>query len=220
MIPRCPVWIFDLDNTLHDADPHIFPHINRAMQQYIETHLQLDAHAAGSLRQHYWQRYGATLLGLMRHHQTDPRHFLAETHRFHELERMVVFHHAVKAMLARLPGKKLLYSNGPMRYAGAILDITGMTPFFDAVYTVESTRFLPKPSLRGFRLLLNAEKLNPHCCVMVEDSLANLLSAKRLGLKTVWVSRSTRQPPYVDARIPSVLALPHFLRRFYRDSFP
>ena len=27
------VWLFDLDNTLHDASPHIFPHINRSMTE-------------------------------------------------------------------------------------------------------------------------------------------------------------------------------------------
>jgi putative hydrolase of the HAD superfamily len=41
-------WIFDLDNTLHNATPHIFPHINRAMTAYLQQHLQLDEAAATS----------------------------------------------------------------------------------------------------------------------------------------------------------------------------
>ena len=65
-----PTWLFDLDNTLHDASPHIFPQINRAMRDYIERHLGLDRQAANQIRQHYWERYGATLLGLIRHHPT------------------------------------------------------------------------------------------------------------------------------------------------------
>ena len=84
------VWVFDLDNTLHNASPHIFPHINRAMTSYLQVHLGLDEAAAGELRRHYWQRYGATLIGLMRHHATDPRHFLRATHDFPELGKMVV----------------------------------------------------------------------------------------------------------------------------------
>ena len=83
------VWIFDLDNTLHDARPHIFPHINRSMTAYLQQHLQLDETAANALRMHYWQRYGATLSGLMRHHDTKPEHFLWHTHQFPELARMV-----------------------------------------------------------------------------------------------------------------------------------
>jgi len=208
-----PTWIFDLDNTLHNADAHIFPHISRAMQRYIEIHLDMDADAAHALRQHYWQRYGATLLGLMRHHQTDPRHFLRETHVFPDLKRMVVFQPAVKAMLKRLPGRKILYSNSPAHYAGAILEITGLLPLFDAVYSVESTRFQPKPSPAGLRLLLKTERLNPHRAIMVEDQLDNLVTAKRLGLKTVWVSPGIRAPAWVDVRLTSVLALPAALRR-------
>ena len=207
-----PTWIFDLDNTLHDADAYIFPHLSRTMQRYIEVHLHMDGDAARALRQHYWQRYGATLLGLMRHHRTDPHHFLRETHVFPDLKRMVVFQPAVKAMLRRLPGRKILYSNSPAHYAGAILEITGMAPLFDAVYSVESTRFQPKPSPAGLRLLLKAEKLNPRHAIMVEDHLDNLITAKRLGLQTVWVNPGIRRPIGVDVRVTSVLALPAALR--------
>jgi putative hydrolase of the HAD superfamily len=44
---------------------------------------------------------------------------------------------------------------------------------------------------------------------MVEDSLANLVTAKKLGMKTVWVSTSFRQSPSVDAKIRSVTELPN-----------
>ncbi len=204
-------WLFDLDDTLHHASPHIFPHINRAMTAYIVEHLGLDEQAAGRLRLDYWQRYGATLLGLMRHHDTDPRHFLWQTHQFPDLKPMVVFERGLKAMLRRLPGRKIVFSNAPLHYAEAVLALTGIAGCFDAVYSVERLRFQPKPSPAGFRHLLHAERLDPRRCIMVEDSLPNLLTAKRLGMKTVWVSSSTRQPPAVDVRLASVLALPHRL---------
>lgn len=208
-----PLWLFDLDNTLHDASPHIFPHINRSMQSYIETHLSVDAKTADRIRQTYWQRYGATLLGLMRHHGTDPHHFLQATHQFPQLQRMLVFERAVNAMLAKLPGRKILYSNAPAHYTEAILERTRMARHFAAVYTVEATRFQPKPDPRGFRLVLRAERIQASRCIMVEDSLANLRTAKRLGAKTVWISRESRCPPYVDVRLNSVLELPRQLHR-------
>jgi putative hydrolase of the HAD superfamily len=201
-------WLFDLDNTLHHATPHIFPHINRAMREYIERHLGLDEEEATRIRQEYWVRYGATLLGLVRHHGTDPDHFLRETHRFPDLERMVVFERPVIHALRRLPGRKVIFSNAPRHYTDAILAITGLAPCFDAVYAVENIRYQPKPMLAGFRALLHAERLDPRRCIMVEDSLANLVTAKKLGMKTVWVSAGLRQSPYVDVRIGSVLQLP------------
>ncbi len=194
-------WLFDLDNTLHDASRHIFPHINRSMRQYIERHLGLNEEDATRLRQDYWVRYGATLLGLMRHHGTDPNHFLRETHDFPDLAKLVVFSHQVRHMLRRLPGRKIIFSNAPRHYVEAILKITGMDRCFDAVYAVENLRFRPKPMLAGFRSLLATERLDPRNCIMVEDTLANLVNAKRLGMKTVWVSAGSRQPAFVDLKI-------------------
>ncbi len=202
------VWLFDLDNTLHHATPHIFPHINRSMRQYIEHHLGVDEDTATRIRQDYWVRYGATLLGLMRHHGTDPDHFLWETHQFSDLKRLVVFEKPVIHALRRLPGRKIIFSNAPRHYTEAILAITGLVNCFDAVYSVENVRYQPKPTLAGFRALLHAERLDPRRCIMVEDSLPNLIAAKKLGMKTVWVSTGCRQSPSVNAKISSVLELP------------
>ena len=207
------VWLFDLDNTLHDARPHVFPHINRAMVEYIRNHLGVDENEATRIRQHYWQLYGATLLGLMRHHGTDPRHFLWHTHQFPDLKRMLVFERGLKAMLRRLPGRKILFSNAPLHYSEAVLELAGVWNCFAAVYSVERLRFQPKPAVGGFRHLLHSERLAAHRCILVEDSLANLQTAKQLGMQTVWVSSSTRQPPFVDLRLVSILDLPRHLQR-------
>ena len=50
-------WIFDLDNTLHNAMVHVFPRINRAMTDYVQYHLDMNEGDANALRQHYWCRY-------------------------------------------------------------------------------------------------------------------------------------------------------------------
>ena len=207
---RCSgkVWLFDLDNTLHHASPYIFPHINRSMTEYIARHLGVDHHEASAIRQDYWVRYGATLLGLVRHHGTDPDHFLRETHQFPDLKRLIVFERPVIHALRRLPGRKIIFSNAPRHYTEAVLAITGLGCCFDAVYSVESVRYQPKPMISGFRALLQAERLDPRRCIMVEDTLPNLVVAKKLGMKTVWVSAGHRQSPSVDARIRSVLELP------------
>jgi putative hydrolase of the HAD superfamily len=203
------VWLFDLDNTLHNATPYIFPQINRAMREYIERHLAVDTAEANKIREHYWVRYGATLLGLMRHHGTDPNHFLRETHQFPDLRKMVEFEKPVRQMLRCLPGRKIIFSNAPRHYTAAILEITGLGRCFDAVYSVENVKFQPKPMRAGFLALLRAEHLNPRRCVMVEDSLANLVTAKKLGMKTVWVSAGSRQSPCVDVKVSSVRQLPN-----------
>ena len=212
-MPAERTWLFDLDNTLHNASPHIFPHINRSMREYIERHLGVDKDEATRLRQSYWDRYGATLTGLVRHHGVDPRHFLHETHQFENLSRMVVFERGLKAMLQRLPGRKIIFSNAPRHYTEAILRLAGIRQAFDAVYSIEQLRFRPKPAISGFLRILRHERLDAKRCVMVEDSLTNLVTAKRLGIRTVWVSAGLRRSTHVDVRLRRVTRLPAFLGR-------
>lgn len=194
-------WIFDLDNTLHNASAHIFPQINRAMTEYLQSELGLEPEAANDLRRHYWTRYGATLLGLMRHHGTDPAHFLRQTHDFPELERMLVREPLLRSTLRRLPGRKFVFSNAPVHYSRAVLKALAISDLFDAVFSIERTRYRPKPDTHGFLRLVRCNQLSARRCIMVEDTLANLRTAKKLGMKTVWVSREQRAPSYVDVRI-------------------
>jgi putative hydrolase of the HAD superfamily len=206
-------WIFDLDNTLHNATPHIFPHINRSMTAYLQAHLGLDETAAAELRRDYWQRYGATLLGLMRHHDTDPQHFLWNTHQFPELERMLVHVPRLRPMLTRLPGRKFVFSNAPVHYSRAVLRALSIADLFDDVFSIERTRFRPKPDTHGFLRLCRAHHLRPQRCIMVEDTVDNLKTAKRLGMKTVWITRIAKAPGYIDVNIPDLAQLPRMLAR-------
>jgi putative hydrolase of the HAD superfamily len=202
------IWIFDLDNTLHNATPHIFPHINRSMTAYLQEHLQLSEDEANALRVDYWQRYGATLTGLMKHHGTDPDHFLWETHQFPELHSMVLREPRLRHMLKRLPGRKLVFSNAPVHYALAVLKLLRIDDLFEDVFAIEQSRYRPKPETAGFRRLLRKHRLQAKQCVMVEDSSENLQTAKRLGMRTVWVSNAPRVPGFVDVKIRDVLELP------------
>jgi putative hydrolase of the HAD superfamily len=203
------VWLFDLDNTLHDANPHIFPAMSRAMLHYVAEKVGVGETAARALRDEYWQRYGATLTGLVRHHGVDPHDFLARTHDFlDDLPRMVVHQAALRHALKKLPGRKILFSNAPHQYVEAILAHIGIRRLFDSVWTIERLRFTPKPHPGAFRQLLRTERLDPRLCIFVEDSPANLRAAKQLGMKTVLVSPTVQAPAYVDTLIKSVLELP------------
>jgi putative hydrolase of the HAD superfamily len=207
------VWVFDLDNTLHNASPHIFPHINSAMNAYLQKHLGLDEHAAGELRRHYWQRYGATLIGLMRNHATDPQHFLRATHDFPDLRAQLVSEPGLRATLRRLPGRKLVFSNAPAHYAAAVLKALGIDDLFDDVFSIEHTGYRPKPDSFGFLRLFRRNRVRADRCVMVEDTLANLKTAKKLGMATVWVARTSKAPAYVDCSVRSLMQLPRLAWR-------
>ena len=212
--PSRRVWIFDLDNTLHDATARIFPSMHEQINAYLQRHFGVDEEGANRMRHEFWLRYGTTLVGLMRHHGTDPRRFLAETHVFPELADIVVHENALKHALARLGGMKLVFSNAPRHYVQGVLKVMGLARYFDGVYSIEDTRYRGKPALHGFHVLLRKHDLDPHRCAFVDDILENLRTAHRLGMSTVWVNKAKRRVPFVDLRVASVLELPRLVFRF------
>jgi putative hydrolase of the HAD superfamily len=211
--PSRRVWIFDLDNTLHDARPHIFPSMHGQMNAYLMRRFALDEAGANEMRRFFWERYGTTLRGLVRHHGEDPKKFIRETHQFPELGPMVVGDHTLGHALARLRGTRLVFSNAPRHYVVEVLRALGVARWFNAVYTIESTRYRPKPAFNGFRVLLRAHNLQAGRCALIDDMPENLRAAKRLGMSTVWVSGDTRRPPFADLRVKSVTQLPRLVFR-------
>ncbi len=201
------VWIFDLDDTLHNASAHIFPVMNQAMTQYIMDCLNYDEPQAQQLRKHYWRLYGATLKGLVRHHQVNPHHFLRHTHDFMDLPSMVQQRQQLRHLIRSLHGRKVIFTNAPKRYAQQVLEILGISDLFELVFSVESTQFHPKPHIRGFRQLLRSLKVSAGDCIMLEDNPAALMTAKRLGMQTIWISKQLKKPCFVDRRLSDVLAL-------------
>lgn len=171
--------------------------------------LNLDEPSAQQLRQHYWRVYGATLKGLMRHHGVDAYHFLKETHALMDLPKMVIQVKRLKHLLKSLPGRKCVFTNAPKDYAIRVLELMGIADCFELIFSVESTQFHAKPSVRGFNRLIDTLRVNPKDCVMLEDNLPALMTAKRLGMQTIWISKKLHKPNFVDYRLNSVLALTH-----------
>ncbi len=203
--PSGTVWLFDLDNTLHDASLAALRPTGEAMTTYIREQLGLDEADATALRHRYWRHYGATLLGLVRHHGIDAAHFLAETHRLPGLEERLSARRRDRVALRRLPGRKFVVTNAPRDYALRVLKALGMRDAFDGVIAIEDMQMFgehrPKPDARMFRRLLARLQLPARRCVLVEDTLEHQRAAHALGMRTVWMQGYLRHSP--DARRPA-----------------
>lgn len=232
-----PVWLFDLDNTLHDASHAIFPAIMANMNTYMARVLgDGDTPASeehiNAVRTQYWRRYGATLLGLVKHHNVDAEHFLQETHTMARLHEMIRAETGLRHLLRRLPGRKILLTNAPHRYATQVVRHLGLHKQFNHQVAVEAMRvhgqMRPKPSTLMLRKLMRQQRLTPQRCILVEDTLANLRGAARLGMRTAWVTQYLRlgdkvglahpqkrlnRPAWVDVKVKSVRQLPARLHR-------
>ena len=216
------VWLFDLDDTLHDASSASLPGLHRSFGEYIQQHLGLTKEESDALRRRYWLRYGATLLGLVKHHAVDAAHFLHHTHLLPGLEQAVRGHAHDFAALKQLRGRKFILTNAPRAYAQRVLGALGIGRHFEALISIEDMHMFgelrPKPDARMFRTLLARLRLPPARCVLVEDTLQHQKAARRIGMKTVWMQRWSRaagkpgarfaiKPPYVDLRARRLRAL-------------
>ncbi len=193
-----PVWLFDLDNTLHDASHAIMPAIHDNMNAFLARALGSEGQPASAdvvnqTRTLYWQRYGATLLGMMKHHGVKPATFLHEAHQFADLPGMIRFERGLARLLTRLPGKKILFTNAPYRYSRDVLQHLGLHRHFAHHIAIESMwvhrQLRPKPSKALLRKLLARHKVTAQRCILVEDTCSALKSAKALGLRTVWITQ-------------------------------
>ena len=216
------MWLFDLDDTLHDASAASMPGINTAMTEFVQRELGLTRDAADALRRQYWRRYGATLLGLVRHHGVKAAHFLHDTHRLPGLEARVSGQHHDFAAIARLAGSKIVLTNAPRAYALRVLRALRIEHLFDAVLSIEDMAMFghlrPKPDTRMLRRLCARLRVHPRRCVLIEDTLMHQKAARAIGMRTAWLMRYVRRravasrplagcPAYVDQRLGSLRAL-------------
>jgi putative hydrolase of the HAD superfamily len=196
---RNPLWLFDLDNTLHNASHAIFPAIKANMNAYIarvlarELGMDVDPATVNEARLRYWRRYGATLLGMMRHHGVRADEFLHHAHTFEDLRAMVRRERGLGRLLRRLPGRKILLTNAPYRYSRDVLRQIGLHKHFARHVAIEHMhvhrQLRPKPSRLMLRRLLARERVAPHRAILVEDTVETLKYAKALGVRTVWITQ-------------------------------
>jgi putative hydrolase of the HAD superfamily len=201
-------WIFDLDNTLYPASANLFPLIDARMGEYIMKLVGCDAGEAHRIQKDYFFAHGTTLAGLMTEHEVDPHHFLNYVH---DIEMDVLERNeALVAALARLPGRKLIFTNADTPYAERVLDRIGLAGSFEAVHDVHATGFRPKPDPVAYQGLCDAYGLDPAQSLFVEDLARNLKPAKAIGMATVWVDNGSEQPPndsdrsFIDYTTPDI----------------
>ncbi|MEO7504386.1 MAG: pyrimidine 5'-nucleotidase [Sphingomicrobium sp.] len=201
-------WVFDLDNCLYPAATGLFALIDERMGAYIARLLDVDRAEAKRVQKAHFHAHGTTLAGLMRDHDVDPRHFLDDVHAI-PLDR-VSPDRRLAAALGRLPGQKLIFTNGDAPYAGRVLGAIGIADQFDAVHDIHAAELRPKPDAHGYRLLLDKFAIDPARAVMVEDMAQNLKPAKALGMTTVWVDNGSERgdhghhPDFIDLTIADV----------------
>ena len=184
-------WIFDLDNTLYPSDVNMFAQVDERMTGFIAELLDMDAAQARELQKGWFRDHGTTLAGLMREHDVDPHVFLAHVH---DVSMDMLEENApLAAAIARLPGRKLVFTNGDKPYALRVLDRLGLGDSFEAVHDLHAMDLVPKPSPSAYAGLCAAFGLDPTESLFADDMARNLAPAKAIGMTTLWVDNGSEQ---------------------------
>lgn len=179
-------WVFDLDNTLYPPSARLFDQIEVRMTAWVMDALKVERAEADRLRRHYWQLYGTTLAGLMHEHGLDPAPYLVDVHDI-DMGQLTP-DPGLRAGIAALPGRRIVYTNGSAPYAERVLAARGLSGLFDAVYGVEHAGFRPKPERAAFEAIFAADGLDPARGAMFEDDPRNLAAPHAMGMRTVHVA--------------------------------
>lgn len=193
-------WLFDLDNTLYPHESGLAELSSERITDFMEELTGLPRDEARALQKRYLAEEGLTLGGLIRHHGVDPDHYHA---RFHDLPLEGLARDGdLRAGLARLPGRRLVFTNADEIHTRRVLAHLDLADLFDDIFHIGSAAFVPKPSPAAFAALAEAHAIVAGRTAFFEDSERNLEPAAALGMTTILVGPSAESSvaPFVHYR--------------------
>ncbi len=224
------VWLIDLDDTLFFSGGKVMSTINSRMTSFIQSELSISFEEANRLRVEYWKKYGTTVRGMQERHGVSLQTFLSFSHYSPCFELYIKFKPYVGKILGSLIGRKYVVTNSPKSYAVEVLKKNGLLRYFDEICALEgmwiNNQLRCKPArLLWQRILDNTgAKKNNH--ILVDDTLANLRTAKNIGFRTVWMreylnkgqvhaKKISHRPRYVDFTALTIKELIKVSRKIY-----
>ncbi len=203
-------WLFDLDNTLYPVETGFMKLIEVRMTDFVERRTGLPRDEARALQKKYWTELGTTLAGLMAHHDVDPEDFLDEVHDV-SLDLLTPDPRMIAA-IERLPGRRLIFTNGSGPHAERVLEKLGIAHLMEEVFHITSADYIPKPALPTFEKMCREHAVDPRGAAFFEDSEKNLAPAAELGMTTILVGPTApaSTAPFVHHRTDDLAA---FLER-------
>ena len=178
-------WVFDLDNTLYPHHVNLWHQVDARISEFVGTFLGIAPEEARRIQKDYYLRYGTTMRGMMTEHGVHADDYLAYVHQIDHSP--LEPNPAMGAAIAKLPGRKLILTNGSTDHAGKVLDRLGIGTHFEAVFDIIAAELEPKPSPQTYEKFLRVHEVNPARSAMFEDLARNLVVPHQLGMTTVLV---------------------------------
>ena len=178
-------WVFDLDNTLYPHHVNLWQQVDKRIGEFVSAWLKVSPEEARRIQKDYYRRYGTTMRGMMTEHDVRADDFLGYVHQIDHSPLQP--NPAMAAAIAKLPGRKLILTNGSTDHVDAVLARLGLTSHFDAVFDIIAAELEPKPASQTYQKFLKLHDVDPAKSAMFEDLSRNLVIPHQLGMTTVLV---------------------------------
>jgi putative hydrolase of the HAD superfamily len=178
-------WVFDLDNTLYPHHLNLWQQVDDRIRSFVADFLKVSKDDAFRVQKDYYRRYGTTMRGLMVEHGLDPDTYLEYVHAIDHSPLQP--NAALGAALERLPGRKLILTNGTRKHARAVMQRLEIERHFEDVFDIAAADLDPKPLPQVYERFLKLHQVDPRKSAMFEDLARNLEVPHTLGMTTVLV---------------------------------
>jgi len=178
-------WVFDLDNTLYPHHVNLWQQVDARIGEFVSAFLKIPADEARRIQKDYYLRYGTTMRGMMTEHGVRADDYLGYVHQIDHSPLQP--NPAMGAAIAKLPGRKLILTNGSTDHAGKVLERLGLSAHFEAVFDIIAAELEPKPAPQTYQKFLALHRVDPLRSAMFEDLARNLVVPHQLGMTTVLV---------------------------------
>jgi putative hydrolase of the HAD superfamily len=207
----CHTLVLDLDNTVYCATSRLFDQIDTLMTDYVARLLDLPLPQAKKIQHQYFEQYGTTLAGLVKHHHVDPHHFMDYVHDI-DLS-CIPINLELQQWLSAWTGKTIIFTNGSVKHAENILNYLEINHFIHGIADIEWAEWLPKPEVATYHNLVKHFGLEPLKSMMFDDIPRNLKPAAALGMQTCWIESNhyahltdAVDTDYIHYRVPNIMA--------------
>jgi len=178
-------WVFDLDNTLYPHHLNLWQQVDERIRDYIADFLKVSREEAFRLQKDYYRRYGTSMRGLMEEHGLNPDEFLEIVHAIDHSP--LTPNPSLGVAISRLPGRKLILTNGTRRHAEIVMRRLEIFEHFEDVFDITAAELEPKPRPTVYDRFLARHRVDPGKAAIFEDLARNLEVPHSLGMTTVLV---------------------------------
>jgi putative hydrolase of the HAD superfamily len=178
-------WVFDLDNTLYPHHLNLWHQVDARIRDYIVDFLHVSPDEAFRLQKDYYRRYGTTMRGLMEEHGLESDQFLEMVHQIDHSP--LTPNPALGAAIGKLPGRKLILTNGTRHHAEAVMRRLEIDQHFEDVFDIRAAELEPKPRPAVYERFLKRHHVDPKRAAIFEDLARNLEVPHARGMITVLV---------------------------------